>query len=100
MNKTENKRVNVNLSMNVKTHESLKRMAIKNGKSVSGLVSTWTQEKEQFYQELPPIILSQDTFERLEQYAYENHTTPTQALTDMVWKAKVKNANIRGQMSF
>ncbi len=100
MDKTKEKRVNVNLSMTVSIRESLKLLAIKNGKSVSALVSTWTREKEQALQERPPIILSHDTLERLEQFAYENHTTPTQALTDMVWKAKVKNANIRGQMSF
>ncbi len=100
MDKAKDKRINVNLSMTVRSHEILKQLAIKNGKSVSGLVSGWALEKEQAIQERPPILLSPDTFERLEQFAYENHTTPTQALTDMVWKAKVKNANIRGQMSF
>ncbi len=100
MNKIENKRVSVNLSMTVKNREILKQLAAQNGKTVSGLVASWAQEKERLYQGPSPVILSPDTLERLEQYAYENHTTPAQVLTDMIWKAKVKNANIRGQMSF
>lgn len=45
------------------------------------------------------ISLSADTVERLKQFAYENHTTVSQAITDWTWKAKVKNEQIRGQQS-
>lgn len=44
------------------------------------------------------ISLSEDTLERLKQYAYENHTTVSGAITDWIWnKAKVKNSQIQGQ---
>lgn len=44
------------------------------------------------------ITLDPDTKERLEQYAWENHLgTISAAITDLVWKAKVKNAQLRGQ---
>ena len=43
------------------------------------------------------ISVTQDTEERLKQYAFENHTTVSQAITDWIWKTKVKNENIRGQ---
>lgn len=45
------------------------------------------------------ISLSQDTAERLKQYAYEQHKTISQAITDWTWSAKVKNEQIRGQQS-
>ncbi len=45
------------------------------------------------------ISLSEDTEERLKQYAYETHKTVSQCITDWVWSAKVKNDQIRGQIS-
>ena len=45
------------------------------------------------------ISVEEDTLERLKQYAYENHTTVSGAITQWIWKAKVKNENLRGQMS-
>lgn len=45
------------------------------------------------------ISVEEDTLERLKQYAYENHTTVSGAITDWIWSAKVKNTNVRGQMS-
>lgn len=45
------------------------------------------------------ISLSPDTLERLDQYAFENHSSRSKALTDLVWNAKVKNSQIRGQTS-
>lgn len=46
------------------------------------------------------ISLDMDTVERLKQYAYEHHTTVSHAITDLIWAAKVKNENLRGQISF
>lgn len=44
------------------------------------------------------ISVSTGTKERLMQYAYEHHTTVSQAITDWVWKEKVKYSNLPGQM--
>lgn len=45
------------------------------------------------------ITLDQDTKERLKMYAWENHSTISKAVTDLVWAAKVRNSQIRGQLS-
>ncbi len=45
------------------------------------------------------ISLSEDTVQRLKQYAWENHTSVSQAITDWIWSAKVKNEQVRGQMT-
>ena len=45
------------------------------------------------------ISITPDTAERLKQYAYENHTNVSQAITDWIWSEKVKNAQVRGQES-
>jgi len=45
------------------------------------------------------ISISEDTAERLKIYAWENHKTVSQAITDWIWTAKVKNAQVRGQTS-
>ena len=45
------------------------------------------------------ISLSEDTAERLKQYAFEHHTSVSQAITDWIWHAKVENGQIRGQRS-
>ena len=46
------------------------------------------------------LSVDESTAERLKQYAYEQHTTVSQAVTDWIWSAKVKNNNVRGQISF
>ena len=45
------------------------------------------------------ISLEESTHERLKQYAFEHHTTVSQAITDWIWREKVKNENVRGQLS-
>ena len=45
------------------------------------------------------LSLEEDTAERLKQYAYENHKTVSQAVTDWIWAQKVKGENLRGQIS-
>lgn len=45
------------------------------------------------------ISLSEDTVERLKQYAWENQKNVSQAITDLIWSVKVKNSQIRGQQS-
>lgn len=46
------------------------------------------------------IYLSEDTAERLKQYAWENHTCVSQAITDWIWHTNVKNEQVRGQATF
>ena len=43
------------------------------------------------------ISLEQDTIEHLKEYAKENHTTVSQVITDLTWKLKVKNPQVKGQ---
>lgn len=45
------------------------------------------------------LSIDADTLERLRQYAWENHATVSKAVTDLVWAAKVKNVQVRGQMN-
>lgn len=43
------------------------------------------------------ISLGSDTLERLDQLAFEEHKSRSQAVTDLVWKSKVQYSQIRGQ---
>ena len=45
------------------------------------------------------ISIRDDTLERLDQLAFEEHKSRSQAITDLVWSAKVKYQQIRGQTS-
>lgn len=45
------------------------------------------------------LSLDEDTAERLKQYAFENHKTVSASVTDWIWNTKVKNEQIRGQIS-
>ena len=45
------------------------------------------------------ISVTEDTIDRLKQYAWEHHTNESQAITDWIWSAKVKNEQLRGQQS-
>lgn len=45
------------------------------------------------------ISVTPDTEERLKQYAFENHKSVSQAITDWIWSVKVTNENIRGQQT-
>ena len=44
------------------------------------------------------IYISEDTADRLKQYAWENHTSVSHALTEWIWHVKIKNDQVRGQM--
>lgn len=46
------------------------------------------------------ISITSDTADRLKQYAYEHHTTVSQAITDWIWSQKVKFENLPGQQKF
>lgn len=43
------------------------------------------------------ISVTEETAERLKQYAYEHHTTVSQAITDWIWAQKVTFSNLPGQ---
>ncbi|MCD7883452.1 MAG: hypothetical protein LUI87_07080 [Lachnospiraceae bacterium] len=45
------------------------------------------------------ISITPDTAERLKQYAFENHTNVSQAITDWIWKEKVSYYQVRGQIT-
>lgn len=47
------------------------------------------------------ITIAEDTYERLQQYVDENHIGNglSGGIEDLVWKAKVKNDQVRGQIS-
>lgn len=45
------------------------------------------------------ISVDEDTAERLRQYAWEHHSSVSKAISDLIWSAKVKNEQIRGQMT-
>jgi len=45
------------------------------------------------------ITVTSDTKERLKQYAFEHHTSVSQAITDWIWGQKIKNEQIREQQS-
>lgn len=46
------------------------------------------------------ISVDEDTAERLRQYAWEQHSSVSKAVTDLIWSAKVKNGQIRGQLNY
>lgn len=46
------------------------------------------------------ISVDEDTAERLRQYAWEQHSSVSKAITDLIWSAKVKNGQIRGQLNY
>lgn len=43
------------------------------------------------------LSLAPDTAERLRQFAYEQHKSMSQVVTDYVWSVKVRSENLRGQ---
>jgi len=45
------------------------------------------------------ISLRYDTLDRLDQYAFEQHVSRSQAITNLVWKAKVDFKIARGQVT-
>lgn len=45
------------------------------------------------------ISVRDDTLERLDQLAFEEHKSRSQAITDLVWSARVKYQQLRGQTS-
>ena len=48
------------------------------------------------------VTLSDDTWERLKAYAEENHIAngASGAIEQLIWRANVKNSQVRGQQTF
>lgn len=46
------------------------------------------------------LSLDPSTAERLKTYATDHHQTVSQAVTDWIWRQKVSESPMRGQMSF
>ena len=45
------------------------------------------------------ISVDEDTAEGLRQYAWEHHSSVSKAISDLIWSSKVRNDQIRGQLS-
>lgn len=45
------------------------------------------------------ISVDESTAERLKQYAKDKHSTVSQIVTDFIWKQKVSESPMKGQMS-
>lgn len=45
------------------------------------------------------LSIDASTRDRLAQYAKDHHTSISQAITDWIWRQKVSDPQIRGQMS-
>ena len=104
-NDNKSGRIRVNISLSTEVHARLKAAAKRKDTSVSHLISELAKEhlpgplcgmpKPTWPQDLPL-----DATQRIEAYAEEHHTTPVQAVTDWIWSQKVKNENLKGQLSF
>jgi len=95
------RRIRISLSITEKTHQLLKETALKRGTNMSQLVADWV------WKECTPRIYGErvfrfppDTMYRLEQYAYQSHQSIEQAVISLIWKAKVKESVLKGQLSF
>ena len=58
------------------------------------------EEKTRMSKTRMNISVDEDTAERLRQYAWEHHSSVSKAISDLIWSAKVKNDQVRGQLSF
>ena len=108
MQDNRSSKVRVNISISEETLKKIKSYAAKQGTNVSFEISKMIWDKvpdPHFHTDLKfnverTLSITRDTEVRLEQYAYDHHTTVDQAITDWIWKQKVDNSQIRGQMSF
>ena len=90
--------------MSEESHNLLKSQAMRKGTNVSQMVEEWIRNEEELNGKARISRgwvkdLDIQTLERLEDYCYENHTSPAEAVRRWVWSAKVKNTAIRGQLS-
>lgn len=98
------KRKHVNLSITEEAHALLKAQASRSGTNVSQVVEDWIREEAeqngQFRVSRQWVKdLDVATLDRLEDYCYEHHTTPAEAVRRWVWAAKVNSKVMRGQQS-
>ena len=105
MNDQDVKRKRVNLSLTEEAYCLLKVQARRKRTNASQMVEGWIWDEE----ELNGMFrisrawvkdLDVQTLERLEDYCYENHTSPAEAVKRWVWAVKVKKTAMRGQLSF
>ena len=95
----------INISITEGAYALLKKQADENQTTMSKMVEDWIRNEEELSTRVRISRrwvkdLDIQTLERLEDYCYENHTSPSEAVTRWIWAAKVKNTAIRGQMSF
>ncbi len=96
----------VNISITEETYRLLKEQAVRKNTTMSEMIIGWVWEEEEITrQERISRAWVKDldvaTLERLLLYCSQNHcVSPAQAVTNLIWKAKVDDKNIPGQMSF
>ena len=95
----------VNISIPADVHQRLKVIARTKGSNVSQLITDLVRNHLGVPMGMAPIPdwpqrIPLDTLERIERYAMEHHTSPEQAVTDWIWKAKVSDTVMKGQLSF
>ncbi len=96
----ENKKKRINITILPKDHNRLKELARAGSTDVSKLVAELVQEASRTKEKEGHAwiwTLGVDTLERIEQYAYEHHTTPEQAVTDWAFGEKPVRKTRRGQ---
>ena len=104
ISRNQNKK-RVNFSITEECYTLLKKQARENHATMSKMIEDWIRNEEELSSRVRISRrwvkdLDIETLERLEDFCYENHTSPSEAVTRWIWGAKVKNTSIRGQMSF
>jgi len=102
---TRIKKKRVNISITEESHGLLKKLAEEKQVTVSGMIEEWIRNEEELSSHVRISRgwvknLDIQTLERLEDYCYEKHTSPSEAVTRWIWNAKVDSKVMRGQMSF
>ena len=69
-------------------------------RAYSGRIIGVYKEVHDMAKEKLNLSLDEDIKEKLAQYAEEQHTTISQAVTDWILTLKVRNPQVRGQMHF
>lgn len=95
-------KLRVNISLTQEDHDRLKSLAEKKECSVSHMVSELARMAcpGPGTERLWLLRIDDNTLERIEQYSFEHHIIPEQAVIRWIWAQKVSSSVIRGQMSF
>ncbi len=96
----------INISITEETYQLLKNQANRNNTTMSEMILGWIWDEEELAGQVRinrawVKDIDVATLERLLVYCSQKHcVSPAQAVTDLIWKAKVDDKNIPGQLSF